>query len=202
MGTLAYLTSQDTVVNTFTVGNVQITLDEAQVNEDGTYVTDHDNRVDSNKYHLLPGHTYIKDPTVTVLANSEECYVRMKVKVTNLINLEAAIPQASNPGFYGADNTFLLQNLVEGWDSTLWNFESFAREENDGIYEFRYFTKLPKADNNTVLDDLFETITIPGSIDNDHLAYLSGVTITVTAEAIQADGFANDDAAWNAFNAK
>ena len=35
MGTLAYLTSTDTVTNTFTVGNVQIKLDEAKVNEEG-----------------------------------------------------------------------------------------------------------------------------------------------------------------------
>ena len=36
MGTMAYLTSTDTVTNTFTVGNVQIKLDEAAVNPDGT----------------------------------------------------------------------------------------------------------------------------------------------------------------------
>lgn len=36
MGTMAYLTSTDKVENTFTVGNVKITLDEAKVNTDGT----------------------------------------------------------------------------------------------------------------------------------------------------------------------
>ena len=201
MGTLAYLTSQDTVVNTFTVGNVQIKLDEADVKTDGTYVSNHENRVDGNEYHLLPGHTYIKDPTVTVLANSEECYVRMKVQVTNLSSLKDAIPKVNNTGFYGADDVFLLQNLVGGWDSDLWVYEGFTPNGDNGTYEFRYFTKLPKAANDTVLDDLFETITVPGSIDNDHLAHLKDVTITVTAEAIQADGFADADAAWTAFNA-
>lgn len=33
--TMAYLTSQDSVNNTFTVGKVEITLDEAQVNDYG-----------------------------------------------------------------------------------------------------------------------------------------------------------------------
>jgi len=199
MGTLAYLTAQDTVVNTFTVGNVQIILDEADVNEDGSYVTDHDNRVKANEYHLLPGHTYIKDPTVTVLANSEECYVRMKVQVTNLSNLKAAIPQADNAGFYGADDVFLLQNLVGGWDSGIWEFAGFTPEGNDGTYEFRYFTKLPKVDSDTVLDDLFETITVPATVTNKQLAYLDYVEITITADAIQADGFADAAAAWAAF---
>ena len=35
MGTLAYLSDTDEVVNTFTVGNVDITLDEADVDENG-----------------------------------------------------------------------------------------------------------------------------------------------------------------------
>ena len=54
LGTMAYLTSSETVTNTFTVGNVKITLDEAKVNLDGTYVTNKDDRTeDGNKYHLL-----------------------------------------------------------------------------------------------------------------------------------------------------
>ena len=64
-GTLAYLTGTDTVNNTITVGNVKITLDEAKVTTDGTPVEGAD-RVKANEYHLLPGHTYTKDPTVTV----------------------------------------------------------------------------------------------------------------------------------------
>ena len=35
MGTLAYLTSTDEVKNTFTVGKVAITMDEAKVDEKG-----------------------------------------------------------------------------------------------------------------------------------------------------------------------
>lgn len=59
--TVAYLTSQSTVTNTFTVGNVAITMDETKVSEDGAAVANAD-RVTSNAYKLLPGHTYTKDP--------------------------------------------------------------------------------------------------------------------------------------------
>ena len=69
-GTMAYLTSSDKVENTFTVGNVKIKLDEAKVNTDGTPVEGAD-RVHENSYKLLPGHTYTKDPTVTVEKGSE-----------------------------------------------------------------------------------------------------------------------------------
>lgn len=204
-GTVAYLTSQDTVVNTFTVGQVQIGLDEADVNDDGTYVTDHENRVKTNDYHLLPGMTYIKDPTVTVKANSEKAYVRMLVKVTNIVNLKAVF---DDPSYYGTDGTFLLQNLVGGWDPTIWVYEGYTADGNNGTYEFRYFAPVDTLDGqDLVLDDLFETITIPGEdVDSDNIAYLDYVQIDVVAQAIQAAGFATDgdktaeDVAWEAFN--
>ena len=65
LGTMAYLTSTDTVTNTFTVGKVEIKLDETDVtNPTGP-------RVQANSYKLMPGTTYTKDPTVTVKAGSQ-----------------------------------------------------------------------------------------------------------------------------------
>lgn len=51
MSTLAFLTDRDKVVNVFTVGDVQITLDEAKVTPDGKPV-DPEERVQENEYHL------------------------------------------------------------------------------------------------------------------------------------------------------
>ena len=79
LGTMAYLTSNDEVVNTFTVGNVQIKLDEAKANTDGSLSDNGATRVKANSYKLLPGHTYNKDPMVTVLKGSESSYVKMTV---------------------------------------------------------------------------------------------------------------------------
>lgn len=101
MGTMAYLTSQDEVTNTFTVGDVAITLDEADVKTDGTYVTDVSTRVDANEYHLIPGHNYIKDPTVHVDANSEDSWLFVQVD-----NGLAAIE---------ADTTIAAQMEAKGW---------------------------------------------------------------------------------------
>ena len=86
--TMAFLTSKDTVTNTFTIGKVTITLDEADVNNDGTYVSNKDARVDANEYKLIPGHTYIKDPTIHVADDSEECWLFVKVE-NGLANAEA-----------------------------------------------------------------------------------------------------------------
>ncbi len=79
LGTMAFLTSKDKVNNTFTVGNVAITLDEAKVTDAGNPVEGAD-RVKANIYKLIPGHEYAKDPTVHVTANSEDSWVFIKVE--------------------------------------------------------------------------------------------------------------------------
>lgn len=191
MGTMAYLTSTDSVVNTFTVGNVQITLDEADVKTDGSYETNHDNRVKANDYKLLPGHTYIKDPTVTVKAGSEDSYVRMLVTISNASALQEV---------FGTN--FLPENYINGWDPTTWvsTREVAVDSEKDTLtYEFRYKDVVMASANDTVLDDLFEAFTVPGAINGTDLAKLKGTTITVVAHAIQADGFTSADAAWDTF---
>lgn len=76
-GTIAYLTSiTGTLENTFTVGNVTITLDEAKVVNG--QVSEERITTGGNAYKLMPGSTYTKDPIVTVKANSEDCYLFVK----------------------------------------------------------------------------------------------------------------------------
>lgn len=65
-GTIAWLTkTTDPVVNTFTYGNIDITLTE----------TVPENR----QAKIIPGKDIPKDPKVTVKANSETCYLFVKV---------------------------------------------------------------------------------------------------------------------------
>ena len=73
---MAWLTDTQNTVNTFTIGKVEITVDEAAVTPEGAPIEGAD-RVKGNVYHLVPGKTYVKDPTLTVLADSEAAYVRM-----------------------------------------------------------------------------------------------------------------------------
>lgn len=191
-GTMAYLTSTDTVTNTFTVGKVAIKLDEAKVGTDGKALTGADaTRVKENSYKLLPGHVYDKDPTVTVLANSEESYVKMTVTVNKANELDAIF--APN----GAD----LTSIFNGYDSATWIAKGDTKDAtaNTRTYEFWYKGTVSAGDADVALDALFDTITVPGSITKEQLATIEGLTITVNAYAIQADGFDDADAAWKAF---
>ena len=190
MGTLAYLTSEDTVVNTFTVGNVQIKLDEAKANTDGTLVENAD-RVKANSYKLLPGHTYEKDPMVTVLKGSESCYVKMTVTFTKAAELDAIF----------APNGANLTSIFAGYDSANWIDKGNTEDTkaNTRTYEFWYKEAVAAPDGDVALDALFDKIVVPGSITNAQLATINDMTITVNAYAIQADGFANAEAAWAAY---
>ena len=196
MGTMAYLTSTDEVVNTFTVGNVQIKLDEAKANADGSLIADVP-RVKANSYKLLPGHTYNKDPMVTVLKGSEESYVKMTVTFTKAAELDAIF--AKN----GENGRANLTSIFKGYDGNTWLYKGNAEgDDNTRTYEFWYKKAVAAPDGDVALDALFDSITVPGTITNDQLKTIEGMTITVNAYAIQADGFANAEAAWAAYTAQ
>ena len=130
LGTLAYLADTSTAVNTFTVDHVKIDLDEEKVTPDGKPTPEDDDRVQGNQYHLLPGQTYTKDPTVTVLKRSEESYVRMLVTISCYDALQRIF-----------NNQFLPQNFVTDWDNTVWISTEEVDVSADGksaTYEFRY----------------------------------------------------------------
>ena len=189
-GTMAYLTSTDKVTNTFTVGKVAIKLDEAKANTDGSLVDGAD-RVQENSYKLLPGHTYNKDPMVTVLSGSESSYVKMTVTFSKANELDAIFAPD------GAD----LTSIFNGYDAANWTAKGNTKDvtANTRTYEFWYKEAVGAPTADVTLDALFDSITVPGTITGEQLATIADMTITVNAYAIQADGFTDADAAWKAF---
>lgn len=207
-GTVAYLTSQDQVVNTFTVGNVQIYLDEIDYDKSETNpeagVTGRDK---ANVYHLLPGHEYDKDPTVTVKANSEECFVRMIMTINKQNELDAAFKAINEVRAKNGQDPISIADVLVGSDTAKWVPYSEKEVGNTRVYEFRYYQTVTAGSTNKALEPLFTDIVMPDEITNAQLAtlYVEGaednLKIDVVAHAIQADGFeGNADAAWAAFN--
>ncbi len=136
MGTLAYLTSTtDVVKNTFTAGNVEITLDEAPVDLYGKVVAGE--RVATNKYKLIPGHTYAKDPTIHVDDESENCWVFAKLE--NGLGANAAITIDSDDWKVVATTTDYVvyayqTEMKAGESATLFNEFTFAQTANPADY--------------------------------------------------------------------
>ena len=182
-GTLAYLTSQAIVENTFTVGHVAITLDEKDVDKDTNAednVGEGENvRDKANAYHLVPGTTYTKDPIVHVQANSEDSWVFIKVE-NGLAGYEVEGEQS------------IAHQIVAVNEWTALNGE-------DGVY-YKSYTK-----TSTVVDlPVFATFTIASTNEqNTNWNEIGNKTIKVTAYAIQKEnntGIFSVEDAWEILN--
>lgn len=179
-GTLAFLTSKATVTNSFTVGKVVLGedgkggLDEAKVDEYG--VADSTAaRVTENTYKLIPGHTYTKDPTVHVGANSEACWLFVKVE-NGIADIEAATTTGE-----GAYTKIAEQVVANGW--TKLNGET-------NIY-YKEAAKTGDTGADYVVFGNFRLAT------NAVVSNYASAKITVTAYAIQKDGLTVTEA-WTA----
>lgn len=151
-GTLAWLTDQTAEVkNTFTVGDINIGLTET-----------------TTDYKMVPGNTIAKDPTVTVKANSEACW--LFVKVTESTGLK----------------DFITYAIAEGWT---------ALPGVDGVY---YREVPASAADQTFSVLAGDAVTVKSDVTRTMLetAKADAPTLTFKAYAIQKDHFATADAAW------
>lgn len=191
--TLAYMTSQTgTIKNTFTVGNVAIELDEAKVDAVGNVT---EGRVEataggeqSQSYKLIPGKSFVKDPTVTVLANSENSYVFVEVKKDTRLN---ALVTGLEIDIYDAEtNPNGIWAKLDGKDDIYYLRANYASNAVDQKYEV--FKTIGATENTFTVNTDADLSVITG--ENDP-------TVTVMAYAIQMEEIANVDAAWAALSA-
>ena len=183
----------DTLVNTFTVGQVSLKLDETDVDETGTPIPNA-NRVTGNEYKLIPGKEYVKDPTMTVLSGSEASYVRILVTITKAKEIKEVFGE-----------NFLPENYVTGWDKNKWVSTSIKENNDNSItYEFRYHEVVTGyvdgKKQEVVLEPLFNKFTAPGELTSEDLKKIEGFEIKVVGHGIQATGFKSAEEAWTAFN--
>ena len=152
VGTLAWLTDQTAEVkNTFTVGDINIGLTET-----------------TTDYKMVPGNTIAKDPTVTVKANSEACW--LFVKVTESTDLK----------------DFITYAIAEDWT---------ALPGVDGVY---YREVPASAADQTFSVLAGDAVTVKSDVTRTMLetAKTDAPTLTFKSYAIQKDHFATADAAW------
>ncbi len=160
--TFAYLSSTTaTITNTFTAGDVQISLAES-------------NFVQEDAHVLVPGASFDKNPTVTVLANSENCWVAVKVTV----------PKA-------------LDTLVTlDWNTTNWQLVKKITDPDNSTnyaYFYKYQGEVSKAATATQLAAVFNHVSVNTADTNAQLQGLTAndLKIGVQAYAIQSLSFAD-----------
>lgn len=190
--TLAYLTSKDEVVNTFTVGTVKITLDEAVVDSITGEMITPDERTQANEYHLMPGHNYWKDPTVHVTADSENCYIFVKVE-NGIAAIEA--PTSEFTKNIDTQMTELGWVALEGVDNVF-----YYSKDGENAWTQNAGQNLPVFTNFTINPDVVNGLE-EGQVRDDNVLYITdylNAEVVVTAYAIQADGFETPKQAWEA----
>lgn len=163
-GTLAWLTdTTGPVTNTFTVGDINITLAET-----------------TKDYKMVPGNTIAKDPKVTVLKDSEACWLFVKIEEST--NLDA----------------FITYAVADGWTALAGESGVYYREvaASDGDQVFSVLKDNQVTVNSTVTKDMMN------KFDTDNDGTLSAAekaalpTLTFTAYAVQSDNIATAAAAW------
>lgn len=204
---LAYFTDTKTADNTFMMGNVKITLDEAPVNEEGK-ATD-GNRVTGNDYGIdavYPGATLDKDPTVHNVGKNP-AYIRATINVSDWRNICAAFYPEYDKHFmeegYEQSLMLLVDELGEGWSIVgVTAGDTFALGALDAKFVLKYDGVLAAGEDTT---PMFRHVMIPTSVgeSNGYATPLfdSFKEIKITAQAIQANGFDSWEAAFAAFDA-
>ena len=178
LGTVAYLTVQDTVTNTFSVGKVDATLIEGSAGKRSMRARSTGAPVDENDHILMPGHTYTKDHTIHVDAVSEDSYIFVKVE-NGIVSYEAA--SSAEEGGY---RTIADQITANGWT---------ALESAADVY-YREYVKSSTGSDFAV----FNTFKIADNANDAESWGSCDAQVVVTAYAVQKDGFDTASAAWMA----
>ena len=200
--TVAYLTHEAAPVeNTFTVGDISISLDEVVDTEGRAEVSERDTTtgaVAGGDYtNIMPGDKLIKVPTVT---NTHEnpAYVAMTVTVNNLAQIQDVVK-----------NQAMLDQIFAGWDlvygdlytvdtavdAKLLKVDAAAQGKAAEGNWFEYdvaadtivFTYYLYLENQGDSFTPFEQILVPAALNREQLAMFEGLNIKVEAAAIQAD---------------
>ena len=164
LGTMAYLISKTQVItNTFTVGDINIALTET--------------KPESKQATIIPGVDIEKDPKVTVKANSEACWLFVKVEQT---------------GTFVTDKvTYSVMTGTDGWT---------ALTDNPGVY----YREVGAVTSDTSFDILENNKVIVS--DKLTKAEIDTITdgnqpkLTFTAYAVQKEGIDTATAAWAKVN--
>lgn len=193
LGTLAYLTdTTEKVTNTFTVGNVKIDLTEtcadgSEKNNQGGY-----------ELHLVPGVPVEKTPVVTVLKDSEDCYVRIMMTINNATAVNEILGSEKI-------STLFMTNDVAGFNDADWTVLETVDNGDTLTVELRYNKEVAA---NETLNAPFTDFVIPATATNTQIENFNNENppfeIALVAHAIQADGFEENstlDTIWSKFSA-
>ena len=162
-GTVAWLVSKpDAITNVFTVGNINATLTETKT-----------------AFKIVPGVDIDKDPVATVKANSEDCYLFVKLTEENWPTFTEA----------GSTTRKVEYKIAEGWT-----------ELEKGVY----YREVTKKDTDQPFDVLKDNkVTVSSTLTKENADAITGTPkLTVAVYAVQKEGMGSAADAWETAKAK
>lgn len=192
-GTLAYFTAQETTENIFTVGNITADLTETNWSGIGTNQNGGSSVSSApeggwgvdNATRIVPGRVIAKNPQITIMKNSEDCYARLVVTMPTVLYTASNLEQVSGTDTTPTYVTFATMN-------TDWGTPSVTPSGSNTIltYKYKTGTKIERnTSDNQDLGELFQTITIAGTASNTQISDLGSFTVIVKAQVVQAETF-------------
>lgn len=157
--TLAWLIDEtDPVKNVFTVGKVDITLEETDPEGDDPL---------NNEYTMVPGTDIEKDPLITVKANSENCWLFVKIdesaNLDDFITYDVILDDSST-------------TAVEGWT---------ALDGVDGVYYMEVTKSASDQEYGVLVGDKVKVNEDVTTQDLEALDATTYPSLTFTAYAVQ-----------------
>lgn len=170
LGTMAYLTSETQVItNTFTVGDINIELTET--------------KPESKQAKIIPGVDIEKDPKVTVKANSEACWLFVKVEQT---------------GTFVTDKvTYSVMTGTDGWKALPGVDGVYYREVGAVTTDTDFYVLTGNTDHPNGVVTVSDTLT---KAEVDTIADGNQPKLTFTAYAVQKECIDTATAAWAKVN--
>lgn len=175
-GTVAWLMdTSDTVTNTFTVGDIKISLAETV----------------SNEFSMVPGDVLKKDPIITIDANSEDCWIYIEIIETYNVFVDEKYVNYSLTDVWNATaiSTKTVENTVTTVYATNAVYAKKASSQTVQVFE--------GIDTYTT-----GAVTVNSGITKDDIASLTTnkPTIALKAYAIQKGAGTTAAEAWAAAN--
>ena len=156
-GTVAWLVSKpDPITNVFTVGDINAELTETK-----------------KEFKIVPGVNIAKDPVATVEANSEDCYLFVKLTEENWPTFTEA----------GSSTRKVKYEIADGWTKL-----------EDGVY-YRVVTKSDADQPFHVL--MGDKVTVSNTLTKENADAITGTPkLTVAVYAVQKEGMGSAADAW------
>lgn len=182
-GAIAYFTDTDTKTNTFTIGNVDITLSE----EHWSTTDSNNNNIPDAAENIAPGVSVAKDPVITNVSATAPAYVYAKVEIPCTTD---ATPE----------EIFTLNTIGSGW--TLMNDGACNNGVATKVYNYGTASAMTALAAGSATPAVFSSVSLNSSITGSENGLSGNKNVVVTGYGIQTNGLGNDvtpETVWSMF---